>query len=413
MTIFILSVAVALVVSFLCSLAEAVLLSLTTTRLETLKEQGKSHAAVWLNMRRNIERPIAAILILNTVAHTGGATIAGSAFDDIYGDKWIWLFSLIFTVLVLFGTEIAPKVIGVAYSQRFAPIMAGPLTFIIRLLTPLLWITEAFSRFLKPSRTATSDEESTEASDLITLARLARGKSLIESQQEQIIVKAAKMRDLKVADAMLPAADLVCFDIRKSTSENLETARQTLHTRYPVSETGTPQGIVGYVNLKEIFAVPPAERAPTLEPYLRGVVFIEAESTLNQALQVLIQRRQHIAVVRDRQKQVCGLLTMEDILQEIVGDYGDELDTLPRDLIRLGEGRWQVGAGVTIRSIKETTGLHPGNFREDQYLGEWITAVLPHPIRQGSSLSTPPWKITVQLIRRGLPHQILIEKISA
>lgn len=92
MLIFITSCLVAIIVSFLCSLAEAVLLSLNPIRLETLNQQGKAHASIWIKLRQNIGRPIAAILILNTIAHTGGATVAGSAFDEIYGDEWIWLF---------------------------------------------------------------------------------------------------------------------------------------------------------------------------------------------------------------------------------------------------------------------------------------------------------------------------------
>jgi Mg2+/Co2+ transporter CorB len=116
MPVFIITCLVAVIVSFLCSLAEAVLLSLNPIRLETLKRQGKSYASVWLNMRQNMGRPIAAILILNTIAHTGGATIAGGAFHDIYGDEWVWLFSVLFTVVILLGTEKHPKVQGVSYS---------------------------------------------------------------------------------------------------------------------------------------------------------------------------------------------------------------------------------------------------------------------------------------------------------
>jgi Mg2+/Co2+ transporter CorB len=125
MTIFVIACFTVLTVSFLCSLLEATLLSLSDIHLETRHREGHRYAAVWQNMRKRIDRPIAAILILNTVAHTGGATVAGSAFDEIYGDEWIWLFSLIFTVAVLLGTEIIPKVIGVGYAERLAPLVAG------------------------------------------------------------------------------------------------------------------------------------------------------------------------------------------------------------------------------------------------------------------------------------------------
>lgn len=409
------AVAVVLIVSFFCSLAEAVLLSLNQTRLETLRQQGKGYAASWLGMKRQVDRPIAAILVLNTVANTGGATLAGSAFDSYFGTEYVWLFSLLMTAMVLLGTEITPKVLGVTFSWRFAPLLARPLSVIMVLLTPVLWLTERYSRLLKAKGRpgGEGDEGLTETADLVTLARLAKAKSQIEFFQERIIVNAAKMRETRVRDAMLPAEDMVMFDFRKSTAENLEIARQTLHTRYPVTETGEPNGIVGYVNLKDIFAVPPEERGETLEPFLRGVPFVAPEATINQALQLLSSRRQHIAIVRDAAFQVHGMLTMEDILEQIIGDFEDEFDVLPKDLVKLGEGRWKVGAGVTLRSVQEATGFRPGAGADEKEVGRWLAEVLPENLRQGMSFISGEWRVTVQVLRRGEPHLLLIERLHA
>lgn len=407
------SVAVVLIVSFFCSLCEAVLLSLNPTRLETLREKGKGYANVWLGMKRHIDRPIAAILILNTVANTGGSSLAGSAFAREFGAEFIWIFSLGMTALVLLGSEITPKVIGVSYSARFAPILARPLSLIMTLLHPLLWLTDHFSRLLKPRNRAAADGEegSSETADLVTLARLAKSKSQIESYQERIIVNAAKMRETKVRDAMLPAEDMILFDFRKSTAENLEISRQTLHTRYPVTENGTADGIVGYVNLKDIFAVPPAERSESLEPFLRGVPFVDPDASINQALQLLASRRQHIAIVRDANNKVHGILTMEDILEQIIGFFEDEFDVLPRDLVKLGEGRWKVGAGVSVQSVFEATGFRPGQVANEKAIGTWLAEVLPGNLRQGMAFTSADWRLTVQVLRRGQPHQLLIEKV--
>ncbi|MFQ3669853.1 MAG: hemolysin family protein [Verrucomicrobiia bacterium] len=408
------AVAVVLIVSFFCSLAEAVLLSLNQTRLETLRQQGKGYAASWLGMKRHVDRPIAAILVLNTVANTGGATLAGSAFDKLFGTEYVWIFSLVMTAMVLLGTEITPKVLGVTYSWRFAPLLARPLSLIMVLLTPVLWVTERYSRMLKPRTRAQAegDDAISETADLVTLARLAKAKSQIEFFQERIIVNAAKMRETKVRDAMLPSEDMIMFDFRKTTSENLEIARQTLHTRYPVTETGEPDGVVGYVNLKDIFAVPPEERSETLEPYLRGVPFVSPDATINQALQLLSSRRQHIAIVRDAGFKVHGMLTMEDILEQIIGDFEDEFDVLPKDLVKLGEGRWKVGAGVSLRSVEEATGFRPGAGADEKEVGRWLAEVLPQNLRQGMSFASGDWRLTVQVLRRGEPHLLLIERLG-
>jgi len=410
MTLFIASVTIALVVSFLCSLAEALLLSLNSTRLETLKRQGKGYARVWISMKQNVDRPIAAILILNTVAHTGGATVAGGAFDSIFGSEGIWIFSTVFTILVLFGTELAPKVIGVAYAEKIAPIFARPLYWATVVLRPLLFVTEAFSRLFRPrGQGGIHGDNSTEAADLVTLARLARSKLLIEPNQEQIIINAAQIREKRVSEAMIPVDEIVLFDIRKPTADNVDLARQTLHTRYPVTEDGEPSGIIGFVNLKEIFAVSPENRAKTLEPFLHGISNIDPEMSIGQALQILSTRRQHIAVVRDKNRDVQGMLTMEDIVQEIVGEYEDELDVFPADVVRLGEHRWQIGAGVSMEKVRDATHFAPGEDEPEGTLGDFLLHLLPSPVRKGSSVAIDQWKFQVQVVRRGEPYQVLVE----
>ena len=149
MTLFILACVTVVAVSFFCSLLEASLLSLDDLHLETKRREGHSYAAIWQHLKRRIDRPIAAILILNTVAHTGGATVAGGAFDAIYGDDWIWLFSLVFTVVVLICTEIIPKVIGVNFAEQLAALLARPLATLTAALTPLIVLTDLVARPFK------------------------------------------------------------------------------------------------------------------------------------------------------------------------------------------------------------------------------------------------------------------------
>jgi len=171
MTTFILSTTVAIVVSPLCSLSEAVLLSVNSVKLETDKHKGSGYAKIFSSLKANINRPISAILILNTVAHTGGSTFAGNSFGDLYGDERMWMFSIIFTVVILFVTEILPKVVGFAYADRLAPFIASPLHYSIKLLYPIIFITEKFSNLLTGKR---KDATSYSVEDIHTIARSAQ-----------------------------------------------------------------------------------------------------------------------------------------------------------------------------------------------------------------------------------------------
>lgn len=294
MFIFLLSCTIVIVVSFLCSMAEAVLLSLSPVRMQTLEAQGKSYAKGWLGLKRNVDRPIAAILILNTIAHTGGATISGAAFDSIWGDENIWIFSILFTFVVLFGTEIAPKVIGVSYNAILAPVMLRPLQLAMTVLSPIIFFTDIFSRMFKKRGNAHGGSD-LEAADLITLAQMAKSRSLIDNSQEQIIVNATKLQTTRAGELMVPAEDMIYFDLRRPTTENLDLARQNLHTRYPISETGEVDGIVGYVNFKEIFALAPEEREETLHHYLRHNIVVSPEARAGDIMRQLIGAKRHLA----------------------------------------------------------------------------------------------------------------------
>lgn len=405
MLTFVISCGIAVTVSFLCSLTEAVLLSLNQVRLETLKKQGRRHAAQWLDLKGNIDRPIAAILILNTISHTGGATVAGAAFSQIWGDERILLFSVLFTVVILFGTEIAPKVIGVAFSQRLAPAIIGPLRWTITLLRPVIYFTDIFSRFFRSGAGVHGGTE-VEAADIVTLAQLAKSRSLIDHSQEQIIVNAAKLTETSVAQIMLPRAEIVFFRLDQSTAENLGLSRQSLHTRYPVSETADADGIAAYVNFKEIFAVTPEERSPELHPYVRRVLFIRPNDKLNEVLKLFISRKCHLAIVKDDAGAVIGLVTLEDVLDEIVGEIEDDLDAGALDLIAAGRNRWTVGGAVTLGTLAETV-RQPLPGAPETTLRDFVAAQLGRLQHIGGTTALGPLKLTVMQVRRGKAHLVL------
>jgi len=407
MTTFVISCAVVLIVSFLCSMAEAVRLSLSPVRLETLKKQGKRYAASWLDLRKNVDRPIAAILILNTIAHTGGATIAGSAFDEIWGDENIWIFSIIFTVLVLFGTEIAPKVIGVAYSQRLAGLIIAPLQGAITLLKPVIFFTDIFSKLFRKQGAAHGATE-VEAADIVTLAQLAKSRSLIDHSQEQIIVNAAKLTTTSVSEMMLPRDQIAFFRLDRSTHDNLSLARQSLHTRYPVSETADVDGICAYVNFKEIFALEPSDRAQELHAYVRRVLFVRPTDKLNEVLRLFIARKTHLAIVKDEQGRVLGMLTLEDVLEEIVGEIEDDLDAGAIDLVSAGRGRWKVGGAVTMGTLAETT-KRVLNIPPETTLRDFLASRLGALAHSGAAVNAGPLKLTVLSVRRRKAHMVLAE----
>jgi putative hemolysin len=237
MTIFIASIAVALCISFLCSLMEAALLSLTPSQVADLSARHPGIGAIWRGFKANIERPIAVILTLNTAAHTIGAAVAGSQFDELFGDQWIWLFSLLFTFAMLQYTEILPKTLGVYFNQTIALWIARPLSVVIKVFTPVIHVLHLLNRPFEGRRTekrapATLDE-------IASLAMMARLSKHIGPHQERIISRAAKLSQTSAQQIMIPVDQVSMLSTAQSLTDALIAAHIDAHTRFPFARTAT------------------------------------------------------------------------------------------------------------------------------------------------------------------------------
>ncbi|MBM3307854.1 MAG: DUF21 domain-containing protein [Candidatus Eisenbacteria bacterium] len=311
--VLVMSSAVAIFVSFVCSLAEALLLSLNPLTLSRLQVASPRAAGSWRRLKSNVARPITAILVLNTVAHTGGATVAGGAFAQVYGEHRIWVFSLLFTVVILFGTEILPKVIGVSFRDRLAP-MAGPVVeALTTVMRPVVQLSEAMFRRLA----SRAQSEQITTADLVTLASLARSGKAIGLEQENIIVNAVRLTHTQITHAMIPPERIRFIRDGEAPEAVLALVRESGHTRYPVSRSDSVQGIYAYIVSKK--AVPATgEDIRRLIADARPIHTVDHRATLMSALQSMLKNREHLLSVVDDRGRCVGIVTLEDIASELL-----------------------------------------------------------------------------------------------
>lgn len=350
MVLLVLSVATALVVSFFCSLAEAALLSVSHAQAQRL---GDSRAGrILRDFKREIDIPISAILILNTTAHTIGAAVAGASFVAVFGQEALWVFSLAFTAVVLVFSEIVPKVLGVANVER----VIGPVVFSVRgmvlVLAPLIWAM----RMLMPMLTRGKQGPTTSVEEIRLLVALGRTEGAVAERTAAIIEGATKLRDLTVYDIMVPRTVVSFLSGRKTLEENLAIIRSSGYSRFPYSKEGQVDRIDGIVLVRDLLFMlldtpSPADKRPSdrpaasssmraprdgasLDAIARPALFVPSSMSLERLLRNFQEQHIHLAIVVDEYGGTEGIVTLEDVLEEIVGEIQDEMDRVDPFIIR-------------------------------------------------------------------------------
>ena len=408
MLIFVLSVLLALGVSFLCSLMEATLLSLTPAQVAEIGEKHPAQGRVWQQFKAAIEHPIAVILFLNTAAHTIGASVAGATFDELYGNEWIWLFALLFTLAMLQFTEIMPKTLGVRFNREIAAWSARPLQILVFLLHPLLYVIHSINRAFGLKQTAT---RTATIKEIAALARLAQVSQEISHQQEKIIKATTRLSQLRVGDVLIPVEEVSFLSTSQSLQDALIAAHMDAHTRFPVCEQEDRDRVVGYVNFKELVYV---MRTNPHNASLRGITrplhSTSPDGSVADLLKTFVEQHVHIALVRDDAGKTLGIVTLEDLLEELVGDLQDEFDQLPHMFHPLSGGTWMVGGGLPIAVLARHLTLPLAD--EHGSLSAWLAQRLGRPPKPGDMHREAGAEFTVRRVRRGKVFEVSVTGTS-
>lgn len=404
MVLFISSVATALVVSFFCSLTEAIVLSLTPGEVADLSQRHPRLGKIWNNFKSHIEKPIAVILVLNTAAHTIGATVAGSQVDKIWAGHAVLIFSISFTAAILFLTEILPKTLGVEYRRSLALWIGPPLNFLVNLFRPFIFVSKIFS---SPFKRSSAAQKALPLEELRSLAAYARLSNLIGPYQEKIIREVPALSQKTAREIMIPASEIVYFELDKSMEDLIVKAHMDPHTRFPICTLSNLDNILGYINFKELlFLAKNNPQAPSVEGIIRPVKFISPDVPLHTLLRSFIEEHVHMAVVQDHSGKTLGLITLEDIIEEFLGDIEDEFDRLPKMCHSLAGGTWMVGGGVLWWDLAKQLEKNFEPF--DGTLSAWLLKHAKKSLKPGDMITYQDLDFIVRRIRRSKVFEVTI-----
>ena len=315
--------------SFLCSILEAALLSVTPSYIASLKARAPRLSARLRQLKDNIDDPLAAILTLNTVAHTGGATGVGAEVAMLFGEIWLGAASAAMTLAILVFSEIIPKTIGAKYWRGIAPYLPGVLSVLMVLLKPFVWLSRLLTRRIGAGEGADLRAE------IAALAEIGVDQGALDADEHRIIHNTLRLHQIKVSSVMTPRA--VCKHLRPqiTVGEFKARFRSLPFSRYPIiDEHGEP---LGYVHKSDLLGV---DDATPVRECARRATTVKTTTNIDYLFGEMLRERQHMVLVYDDHGTWMGLLTLEDILESIIGrDIMDETDNVS-NLRRYAKQRW-------------------------------------------------------------------------
>ncbi len=325
MTAFVLAVVLALFISAYCSLFEAALYSTRSGALEAAKAAGPRAglAERFLELKRDVSKPIAAILILNTISHTLGATMAGVYGVEVLGQSLMPAFSIAFTLAILIFTEIVPKTVGVVYWRIIWPYTVWPLTVMIYALYPAIRVTEGISRLITKSAvepTITEDE-------ILAVVRLGQKEGQITERESTLVHNIIHLENKSVREIMTPRTVVVSLDGDTSVADAVDVVKTEAFTRFPLYRDDR-ENIFGYVVIRDIFEAKIDGRdAEPVKTFAKPISHVPESTDCLRVLTRFLAYRHHIAVAVDEFGGTAGIVTLEDMVETLLGtEIVDEMD---------------------------------------------------------------------------------------
>ena len=325
-----------IVLSALCSMLEATLLSTPLSFITGLEEQGVRGAKRLKNLKQNPDRPISAILCLNTIANTVGASIVGSLVYEVYGDAIVGVFSTIFTLMILVFSEIIPKTIGTSYWRSLALPASSIINAMIFIAFPLVWTLEHLTRLIS----ANANQVSVSREDISAMVSVATEEEVIEKDEKKMIQNLLKLDELTAHEIMTPSAVVEMAECGMSIREFYDS--DLSHSRIPVYDEENDEYVIGYVLRQEILEKMAEDKFSTkLIDITRPIMSFTEETSVSDIWEKMLEKKEHISVILDEYGSLRGIVTLEDVIETMLGhEIVDEKDEVV-DMQEYAKEQWK------------------------------------------------------------------------
>ena len=408
MLLLVLAVTFSLLFSFVCSISEATLLSVGPARVEQLAQRGSRLGRLLHRYRAEPDRPIAAILIVNTISNSGGAAIATAQFTTAFpGVSEAW-FAAFFVVTVLAVTEIVPKTVGVVHADSLALPITGVVQVMIVAVWPMLFLTRWLARLF-----ARADGGPTTSLDEIrVMATAGMSQGAFGQITGELIQNATKLRDLTAKDVMVSRDRVAYLSGSQPTEDNLKRVHRTGHSRFPYTPTGELDDVKGVVLTKELLFSLREKPEPEWESLLIELLIVPESATLNHVLRKFQVSKRHMAIVVDEYGSTEGIVTLEDVLEEIVGEIEDEFDTDATEIVERPDGALLCRGVAEVADVFGRLGIDDVE-TERKTLSGFLAERLEKVPASGSHLDVNGFRFEVTKANNRRAERVRVTKLDA
>ena len=393
-------VVVCLVLSAFFSSSETALTTVNLIRIRNLADNGDKAAAWVLKARRDQSKMLGAILIGNNVVNLSASSMLTVLVTDVFGSQAVGAATGVLTLLVLLFGDITPKTIATLEAEKNALRFARVICLLMTILTPVIFVVNLLSggvlRLLgvdpnKPTDSITEDE-------LRTIVEVGHEKGVIESEEKEMINNVFDLGDSVARDIMVPRIDMSFVDVEASYEELMEIFRRDHYTRLPVYEDNT-DNVIGIINMKDLILL--EDRAAfSVRDYLRQPLFTFESKKLSELMIEMRKTSNNIVIVLDEYGATAGLITLEDILEEIVGDIRDEFDADEEDELKeISKGEYLADGSMNLDDINDRLGLELVSEDFDS-LGGFMIDRLEHLPAEGEEVDTEEVRLVVEKVNK-------------
>ncbi len=349
----------------------------------------------------NYSKTITAILIGNNLVNIASSSIGTLIVLSLLGEEYAWVSTVCMTVLVLIFGEIMPKIISAGMPEKFAWLVSWPLRVLMFILSPLVWLVDKLiSLISKLWEKRLPDGPAVTEDDLENIIETVEDEGVIDEETSELLMSALDFDEVQAYEIITPRVDILAADIDDSFEEILEVALQSPYSRVPVYKD-TIDNIIGILNVRRLFKRMLSEEKPDIRSLLMPVYFVHKTTALPDVLSKMKKHKSHMVMVSDEYGGIMGLLTMEDVLEQLVGDIWDESDDIEAEIVQINDTLYDVDGDMRIYDFFEEMEIDDRDFDDDNAtLGGFAIEMLGGEPVLGGSFDYKNLTITIRRLRK-------------